>query len=205
MKTDRSQHLQFLLLTGLAVAVLLGGCIGKSPPSQFYTLNAIAGPAQGKALPQDISIAIGPVTIPPALDRPQIVTRDMANQVHFSESHRWAGPLDKEIATVLAANLGSLLATERVIPYTSEDILQPTHRIHVSIARFDGSLQNEVLLDATWSIKEANTRQPRLMKKSVIRETVISPDHDGIVAAKNKALAALSEQMAESIRLIVKE
>ncbi|MGD8283632.1 MAG: ABC-type transport auxiliary lipoprotein family protein, partial [Desulfobacterales bacterium] len=61
-----------------------------------------------------MAIAIGPVTIPAALDRSQIVTRDGTNKIRLSENHRWAGPLQQDIAAVLADNISGLLKSERV-------------------------------------------------------------------------------------------
>ena len=50
------------------VAVLAAGCA--SPTSRFYTLSTTPAPA---GTPVAYSVAVGPVTIPAEIDRPQIV------------------------------------------------------------------------------------------------------------------------------------
>ncbi len=189
----------------LAFAIALMGlwltaCLGKSPQVQFYSLQPVQPLPRVADLHRDIAITVGPVAIPSGLDRPQIVTRDAENNLHISEYHRWAGRLPAEIASVIAKNLGNLLGTDRVTPFTTEDIFQPTHRIVVNIDRFDGRMPKDFLLEAAWSIKKLTQKQPLVVRKSNIREPLASPDYDGLVAAQNKALAALSTQMAEAFR-----
>ena len=68
----------FAWLAALLAAVALAGC-GSSPSANFYTLGpeAVPAPAEAQA---SYSVAIGAVTLPPMLDRPQIVVRAGANQ-----------------------------------------------------------------------------------------------------------------------------
>src|SRR4051812_18801060 len=95
-----------VLLAALLAVTLLAGC-GTSPNATFYTLSAVEAPATAAAKTVS-SVAIGVVTVPDALDRPQIVTRTGANQVTINEFERWAGPLKSEIARTLAENLTKL-------------------------------------------------------------------------------------------------
>ena len=184
----------------LFVSLWIFGCAaGRSSEVNFYTLAPVQGNPQERTLPDGLAIAVGPVTIPAALDRSQIVTRDGANKIGLSEYHRWAGPLQGDIAAVLTDNISALLKSERVTPYTRENLFEPTHRIIVDITRFDGRLGEEVTLDAFWSIKAANTGGPVLVRRSVIRETALSAGYDGFVAAQSKTLATLSAEIADAI------
>src|SRR5215475_4363631 len=60
-----------LLTLGLLLLVL-AGC-ANTPPTQFYILPTLAS-ADSAAANRDLTIGVGPVTLPPYLDRPQIVT-----------------------------------------------------------------------------------------------------------------------------------
>ena len=51
------------------VVILAAGC-GSTPGSRFYTLSAAPAPAGTSS---DLSVAVGPVTVPAVVDRPQIV------------------------------------------------------------------------------------------------------------------------------------
>lgn len=183
--------------------LLLTACGGRTPPAKFYTLQPVEQTAMDKALPRDVALAIGPVAIPAENDRPEIVTREANNEVSFSEYHRWAGPLRSDIASVIAQNVAKLLDTERVAPFTRENIFHPTHRVVININRYDSRPAKEFLIDATWSIKDLKDNKLLLVKKTTIRETLASAKYEELVAAQSKALAALSTIMAEAVLELV--
>lgn len=184
--------------------MLLSAC-GSTPPVEYYTLNPMNEPPIGKALPPDFAITIGPVVIPSMLDRSLIVSRDAENNISFSEYHRWAGSLQKEIARVVAANIGEILGTDWVIPFTQENIFQPTHRVVINVERFDGRPSDELQLDATWSINALKGKEPLAIHKSSIRQPLTSATYDELVAAHSKALALLSKDIAVSFRKLSAE
>ncbi|MBW2441408.1 MAG: membrane integrity-associated transporter subunit PqiC [Deltaproteobacteria bacterium] len=179
--------------------LLLTACGGRTPPAKFYTLQPVEQTAMDKALPRDVALAIGPVAIPAENDRPEIVTREANNEVSFSEYHRWAGPLRSDIASVIAQNVAKLLDTERVAPFTHENIFHPTHRVVININRYDSRPAKEFFIDATWSIKDLKDNKLLLVKNTTIRETLASAKYEELVAAQSKALAALSTIMAEAV------
>jgi uncharacterized lipoprotein YmbA len=65
----------------------------------LYTLSAGTGPATTSS---NISVSVGPVSIPAVVDRPQIVVATGPNQVRLEEFNRWAAPLQNSIARVVA-------------------------------------------------------------------------------------------------------
>src|SRR4029453_19244050 len=72
----------------LATAAFGGGCFG-SKPTRFYMLSTVA-PAAATTLESAGAsrvIALGPVSIPDYVDRPQIVLRESANQVPPAALH----------------------------------------------------------------------------------------------------------------------
>ena len=187
----------------MVVGVLMLSACGRTPPAKFYTLQPVEQSSTGKSLPPDVALAVGPVAIPAALDRAEIVTRDAGNEVSFSEYQRWAGPLKQSIAAVIAQNVGTLLETERVTPFTHENIFQPTHRVVININRYDSQLAKEFLLSATWSIKNLKANKLLLIRNSIIREPLASAGYEELVAAHSKALAALSQEIAAALIEVV--
>ena len=199
---EKSRITWIAFLTIVVGAMMLTAC-GRTPSAKFYALQPVELSSPGKSLPRNVALAVGPVAIPSVVDRTEIVTRDAGNEVSFSEYHRWAGPLPKSIASVMAQNLGTLLDTDRVTPFTRENIFQPTHRVVVNINRYDSQLSKEFLLDATWSIKELKGSKLLLVQNSIIRESLTSSTYDGLVAAQSKALAALSQKIATALLDVV--
>ena len=196
---DTSKLMRMACVTIAAGMLILTACGGRTPPANFYTLQPIEQEAMGKSLPGDIALAIGPVAIPADVDRPEIVTREADNQISFSDYQRWAGPLRVSIAAVIAQNVSHLLDTERVTPFTRENIFQPTHRVVISINRYDSRLAKEFLLDATWSIKDLEGKKLLIVRNSTIREPLTSATYEELIAAQSKALATLSNIMAKAM------
>src|SRR6202795_4852556 len=97
----------------LCLIALAGGC--SSAPSHFYTLSATAKPADPPvATTANLSVVVGPVSIPSIVDQPQIVVSMSPNQVSLDEFNRWASPLQNNISRVVAQNLVTMLGTPRV-------------------------------------------------------------------------------------------
>ena len=196
---DKSRIMQIACVTIIVGVMMLTACGGRTPPAKFYTLQPVEQSSTGKSLPLDVALAVGPVAIPAELERAEIVTRDAGNAISFSEYHRWAGPLEASIASVMAQNIATLLKTERITPFTRENIFQPTHRVVININRYDSQLAKAFLIDATWSIKDLKSKKLLLIRNSTIRESLASAEYEELVAAQSKALSALSKIIAEAV------
>src|SRR5512137_2907175 len=97
-----------------AVAAVAAGC-GTSPPARFYALSSTAPPPSPPVPPATLLIAVGPVTIPAVVDRPEIVVNVGQNELRIDEFNRWAAPLQDGVARAIAENLVVMLGTPRVI------------------------------------------------------------------------------------------
>ena len=71
-------------------------------PAKSYYLLTPEGPAPSGG---GRGIGVGPVSLAAYLDRPNLVFREGSNRFAVAESHRWAGDLEDNISSVLAANL----------------------------------------------------------------------------------------------------
>jgi uncharacterized lipoprotein YmbA len=183
-------------------AALVAGC-GSSPKSRFYTLsaNGAASPpaaAAGAASPAAAaaySVSVGPVSVPEIVDRPQFVLNVGTNQVEIAEQARWAEPLKAAIPRVIAANLAHALGDARVTAFSAD----ADYRVLVDIQRFESVRSNAVSIEAGWSVRPAKGGAPR-NGRSVVRETASGKDFDALAAAHSKALAVLSDEIAQAIR-----
>ena len=172
----------------LLAAFLLAGC-STAPRESFFTLNAPEPPAAAADAP---SIAVGPVTIPEIVDRPQIVVRLGPNQVQIMEQARWAEPLRIGIARVVAANLAATLRA-RLAPGRNADA---DYRVALDVQRFE-SPADAVLVEALWSV---TSREGRQTGRSVARQPIAARDYASLAAAHSAALASISREIATSIR-----
>jgi uncharacterized lipoprotein YmbA len=187
----------------LFIAVLLAGCRSGAPQIEFYTLNSLS-PATEKANPTaaapNIAVGVGPVEIPQALDRPQIVTRTGPNKLALDEFHRWAGSLQADFAQVLAENISLLLGIDHVAVYPWEVGFTPDYRIALDIRSFEGEWGKNVLLDVIWQITDRSGAKTLAVNKSIITEPLPTASYDALVAAQSQAIAQLSREIVREIR-----
>lgn len=189
-----------VLLIGI-VLLFLGGCAG-TEPSRFYTLSAMQDADAGqKAVTEekDISIGIGPVTIPDSLKRPQIVTITSQNELTLAEFDRWAGSLEENISMVLAEHLSVLLNTDSVFMFPWKRLISIDYQVVVEIIRLDGTLGGEAVLVARWTLFEEDGKKILLKRRSHYREQTAGQDYGALVAAMSRTFAGLSREIAGEI------
>jgi len=179
-----------VLLFGLVVA----GCA--SPRSNFYTLNSLALPVTTGA---DTSVAVGPVSVPAAVDRPQIVVRLAPNRVGIDEFNRWASPLPDAISRVVAEDLSAMLGTPHVTVFTRPTAAGARYRVLIDVLRFESAPGDAATLDAVWTVrstKDGTTRSGR----TTVTEPVPDREYATLAAAHSRALGRLSTDLAGAIR-----
>jgi len=164
--------------------------------SDFYTLSS-----SSKAAPADAgySVAVGPVSVPEIVDRPQIVVRTGPNQVFIDEFHRWGSPLRDEIARGIAGNLAALLGTPRVSVFPHSTSSAANYRVAVDVMIFDSTPGESAALDAVWGIRGAGGVALR-SGRTTVRESVSGVSYAALVAAHSRALEKLSGDIADAIR-----
>ena len=183
------------MLCGLAA--LAAGC-GSSPPSRFYTLS---GTATAAAVASSLSVAVGPVTIPGAVDRPQMVVSMGPNQVELDEFNRWAAPLGNNISRVVAVNLVALLGTSHVTLFPEMLSAGSDFRVAIEVQRFDSTPGESAVLDAVWTVRRAKDGKSDT-GRTTVRETVQEKSIDALVAAHSRAMTRLSQDIAAAVRAL---
>lgn len=189
-------------LAGLVaiVAALCAGC--SSPPKErFYTLApapAAMQPAAASAQPRT-SVAIGPVRVPDAVDRPQMVVREGPNRVEILEQQRWAGSLRSEIARALVAGIGERLPDVQVSAGDSQAARSAAYRVAIDVERFDAALNDSVSVQALWTVRQDNGTQVASGRYSASEPTGPGA-YDAIAAAYGRTLAGMSGVIADAVR-----
>ena len=182
---------------------MLSGCAG-SPPVHFYQLSAeaAAGAAGPATVGTELRIAVGPLSLPEVVDRPQLVMRSGPNQVTLIDEHRWAESLKGEIPRVIAENLSRLLATGQVWAYPQNVAGSFDYRVLVDIQRFESTPGQMAAIDALWTIQQPS-KEGTISKtgRSTVQQPIAGQGYDALVAAHSRALAAISREIAETIRV----
>ena len=198
----RSLFIRCAMLAMLVSSGVTGGCVA-SKPSKFYMLQALstAGPdTQAATAEQGLAVGVGPVAFPDYLDRPQIVTRTGQNELRLAEFDRWAGPLDENFAQVLADNLSTLLATDRVALFPWPKSTPIDYQVAVEVTQFDGAPGGMVLLTARWTLRSGDGQNTLAMRKSSISESAGGADYAALAAAQSRAVSRLSSEVSAAIQ-----
>ena len=139
-----------------------------TPPSRFYTLSAARGAA---AASSNLSVIVGPVSVPAVVDRPQIVVDMGPNQVRIDEFNRWAAPLQNSIARVVADNLVHMLGTPRVILSAQILSADADYRAAIDVQSFQSTPGEAAILDAVWTVRRTKDGKAET-GRTTARETV---------------------------------
>jgi uncharacterized protein len=173
----------------------MAGC-GTSKPARFYTLDQTAT-TNGGASMRD-AVAVGPVSIPAAVDQPEFVVQVEPNRVEVDEFNRWAAPLGDMIAHAVAGDLVVLLGSKDVTAVPLENF-DPAYQVTISVQRFESVQGEAAMLDALWTVRRAATGESR-SGRTLAREAASGTAFDALAAAHSRALAKMSEDIAAAIR-----
>ncbi|HMA80991.1 MAG TPA: PqiC family protein [Candidatus Binatia bacterium] len=179
----------------LTVITFVAGC-ASTPASRFYTLSAASGPA---APSSNLSIAVGPVTVPAVVDRPQIVVSMGPNQVRLEEFNRWAAPLQNTIARVVADNLVLMVGTPRVFSAVQTSSVDADYRAVIDVQSFQSAPGEAAILDAVWTVRRTKDGKVET-GRTTVRETVQETSYDALAAGHSRAIARLSSDIANAVR-----
>ena len=179
-----------------ALMILMAGCA--TNPARFYTLSAASGSA---ATSSNLSVVVGPVSVPAAVDRPQIVVNTGPNQVRMDEFNLWAAPLPNNISRVVAENLVAMLGTPHVTLFPQTLSAAADQRVAVEVQSFQSTPGQAVVLDAVWTVRRTKDGKTE-MGRTTVREAVQETDYAALVAAHSRAVARLSQDIADAVRAL---
>jgi len=193
----RRYPLPFVVLT--LIVFCAAGCV-RTASTRFYTLSALSGSED--RIPEaasDSPIGIGPVNLPDYLDRPQIVVRTSPHELRLAEFDKWAGALKYAVPRVIAENLSTLLASDRVFVFPWRSALSIRYQVVIDIIRFDTQLGAHADLEAQWTIFENEGRTPVVTRRSILRKSTTASDYAALVVAESEALSELSGEIAKAL------
>ncbi len=182
----------------IACVLAAGVAACASAPSHFYTLSAVAPQAAAQS---KVAIAVGPVTIPPAIDRPQIVVTTGPNQVALDDFNRWASPVQDNLVRVVADNLTAILGTPRVMlyPTIANDV---DFRVQIEVRNFESTPGKSAALDAVWTVRRIKDGKSETGRTSVREPIEGGAGYDALAAAHSRAVAKMSQQIADAVRAL---
>ena len=200
MKTKRLLPILMILLLGLL------GC-ASSPEPRFYLLSPVAESAPLKCSDPDISVlpdlgtaslGITAITLPEAVDRPQLVWREGTGGVRVDAHERWAGSLKDQIPRLLAENLSRLTGNAQIAAYPAVAAERAAYRLAIDVQQFSGYADGRVVVDAHWAWVPRRGEVVLQGREVAVRQVSATDDMTAWVMAYNQALAAVSEAIVRA-------
>jgi uncharacterized lipoprotein YmbA len=187
-------------LFGFFLTVLVLGCLGRSPTTEFYSLWAVSAESSPAAAEGGVAVGVGPARLPGYLDRPQIVRRSGQSGIGYDEFQRWASGLDAELLRVVGANLATLLPTKHLVVYPAQAPFPLDYRVILDVERFEAGPEDVVTLRARWTIVSPEDGKALAVARTDVDQQASSGSPKDLVAAHSAAADRLSRDIAERLR-----
>jgi uncharacterized protein len=189
-------------IAAVAALLLAGACGSELPRIDFYSLSLPSAPPQ-TAPASTLAIHIGPVSVPDAVDRPQMIVRVDDNRVNIDDQHRWVEPLKNAVPRLIADAVARELNTPNVLTSRQSAALDIDYRVAVDVQHFDSSA-NEVYEDVLWTIRSRKPQMAPRLGRSMVKENAAGGP-EGIAAAHARALQRVAHDIVEAIRAMEKQ
>ncbi|WP_243055221.1 membrane integrity-associated transporter subunit PqiC [Pseudomonas sp. BP01] len=168
-----------LIAWGIASGMLLAGCSGA--PVSYHTLVPV--PMDQGVRSQ---VRVERVSMPPQVDRPQLVVRQGSSGLVILETQWWGANLVDEFRSALQDQLGGNVGGSS------------TSRVRVDVQRFDSVPGKYSLIDVRWRLQRAGAAQGQTCRSII--QTPADNTVESLVQAHQQNLRKLAEQMATANR-----
>jgi hypothetical protein len=180
---------------GLAL-LLLAAC-GHSPPTRFFTLDPTPPSRHATAEVAMAPIQLNAVHIPPALDRPQVVTQLGANRLDVHDFDQWASPLGEMMRRTLAQDLLARLPQGTfILPDAPRP--QGIRGLVVDVLQIDAAPGGQVTLVASWTLLGPGAARPTLIRNVQLTANA-GPGPQGTAAAMSQLLGQLADEIVGAV------
>ena len=196
-----------------ALAIALAGCSAlardilapQKDVSKFYLLTptadapATTAAASTQSASDDFTLGLGPIKLPPYLDRPEIVTRAAANRIELSKEDRWGESVQNGFTTCLQRDLEGQAGTNRVIIFPWYNTVHVDMQVAIDVYRFETDSQGNANLSAKWTILDSSGKNILYTVETNLTQPSKPGDVTDASAALSKTIGDLGGQIANMI------
>jgi len=198
----------------VALAMSLAGCsylarailAPQKDISKFYLLTptadtAAATPvsAPGSNSNSDFTIGLGPIKLPPYLDRPEIVTRAAPNRLELSKEDRWGESVQNGFTSAMERDLAAQAGTGNIIIFPWYNTVHIDMQVQIDVYRFDTDSEGIAHLSAKWTLLDSTGKNILYTVESTVTQQSKPGDTTDSVAALSRTIGDLSGQIANMI------
>jgi len=201
-----NKHIVRMALAGAFTATLLAGCAGTAPKTTYYSLHVPAqrGPETPALADSTLAVSVGPVVIPDILKQAQIATGGADGRYRLAEYHRWSGELDRDLARAVAEQLAGTLGTEKVAIFPWDQNLPANCRVLIDVLNMGGEPGKEATLSVRWALLDPQGKKPSVIRRSELREVPAAAGYAAWVAAQQRNVVKLGQEIAPEVKTFAK-
>ena len=174
--------------------------------SKFYLLTPTAdtaAPTTPTAPTQstsgDFTIGLGPIKLPPYLDRPEIVTRMAPNRLELSKEDRWGESIQNGFTRAMERNLAAQTGVV-VIIFPWYNTVHVDMQVQIDVYRFETDAQGTATLSAKWTILDSTGKNILYTVESHLTQPSKPGDMTEAAAALSRTIGDLSGQIANMLQ-----
>jgi hypothetical protein len=195
----------------IAIGIALAGCgpvlAPRPDPSKFYLLTPAADPpstqtAAVQGATGGFTLGLGPVKLPPYLDRPEVVTRSAPNRLDLSKTDRWGESLQNNFTSVLTRDLAAQIGTQQIVVFPWYSTTHLDLQVQVEVYRFETDAQGSAQLSAKWTIRDGLGKNILYTGESNLTQPSKPGDTADAAAALSRAVNDMSREIANMVQQV---
>src|SRR5271154_4743187 len=172
--------------------------------SKFYLLTPTAdtaAPATGstQTTSGDFVIGLGPIKLPPYLDRPEIVTRTAPNRLELSKEDRWGESIENGFTRAMERDLAAQTGASQVIVFPWYNTVHIDMQVQIDVYRFETDGNGLATLSAKWTILDSTGKNILYTVESHLTQPSKPGDMTEAAAALSRTVGDLSGQIANMV------
>lgn len=201
----------FRIFLAGAIAASMTGCsymarqvlAPQKDVSKFYLLTPTvdtAAPAQAAAATSgNFTLGLGPIKLPPYLDRPEVVTRAAPNRLELSKEDRWGESIQNGFTSAIERDLAAQ-AGATVIVFPWYNTVHIDMQVQIDVYRFETDANGTATLSAKWTILDSTGKNILYTVESNLTQPSKPGDMTEAAAALSRTIGDLSGQIANMLQ-----
>lgn len=186
------RYLLFALLLLCTACIQIGSDLG---PMHYYMLESMPE-VDNSYSNKTLTIALELVDFPDYLDRPQIVTRNGNNAIKFTDSERWAEPVQDNLMRIIRENLALTIPAINISVSPWESPSDNATKVKLVVNSFLGKLDGHTTIDIRWVI-DNGLDQP--IQGHYTDQQPIGNNYQDLVVGLNKGINKFCLELAKKL------
>jgi uncharacterized lipoprotein YmbA len=183
------------LCSAAACVVLVASCAGSS--DRFYALTPLPAAARAPAGTLSTHVILN-VTIPPLVDRRELVLNDSNGRVSILEHERWAAPFAEQISDTLARDIEQRRSNIMVADRGFDRAGAPPVRIRVDVVRMSAQRNGRATLEAHWRIVDPAAKTDEI-GGDAFSAPLEGSEYSAVAQAFSACLASLADRLVAKL------